>query len=402
MEGPRRIAIVAVALLLFAAHHPTAHGSNPGEAAPAEFAPLYAFLKTSLDNYDRYLAAQGRHEPHRLTFGAELLPANANRGPDLLTPQALAGVTAYLDRLQEMGVQGVTIPVSYPLLKADFPRAGEYLAFYRQVAREVRRRGLKLDVENGIVFANSPFSKISVSYAGLTLARYGMAKRQMAETIIRELEPDYLTLGSEPDTEATLLALRELNDPRTYTDLVRTALRGLERGRTAIGAGIGTWGSLETVKSLAATTDLDFIDIHVYPVGGHALENTVLVAEVARRYHKRLVMDEAWLYKSGGNEAQSIAANAEIFRRDAFGFWAGLDQQFLASMVKLADTEGVEYISPFWTTYFFAYLDYSPEIQALPYAQLVARAHSAAVQNLVAGRFSSTGEFYRKLIREHP
>ncbi len=271
MARPRRIVTATLAVILFAAHRPTARGSNGGEVAPAEFARLYAFLKTSLEDFNRYLGAPGRHEPNRLTFGAELLPANANRGPELLTPQALPGVSAYLDRLQHMGVQGVTIPVSYPLFQADFPRTGEYREFYGQVAREVRRRGLKLDVENGIVFANSPFSKVSVSYAGLTLARYGTAKRQMTETIIKELAPDYLTLGSEPDTEAALLSLRELNDPRTYTELVQTALQGLDRGKTAIGAGIGTWGSLETARSLAANTDLDFIDLHVYPVNGHAL-----------------------------------------------------------------------------------------------------------------------------------
>jgi hypothetical protein len=71
-------------------------------------------------------------------------------------------------------------------------------------------------------------------------------------------------------------------------------------------------------------------------------------------------------------------------------------------MVRLAQAEGVEYISPFWTTYFFAYLDYSAETRRLPYPELVARANGAAVQNLVAGRPSPTGEFYRRLIREHP
>jgi hypothetical protein len=82
MERCCRIAILAVALTLFAPHRPTA-GSNRGEPAPDEFARLYAFLKASLEDYDRYLGARGRHEPHRMTFGAELLPANANRGPEL-------------------------------------------------------------------------------------------------------------------------------------------------------------------------------------------------------------------------------------------------------------------------------------------------------------------------------
>src|SRR3989304_5463017 len=39
-------------------------------------------------------------------------------------------------------------------------------------------------------------------YAGLTWERYRREKRQMAETIIREIRPDYLTVQNEPGTQA--------------------------------------------------------------------------------------------------------------------------------------------------------------------------------------------------------
>jgi len=216
--------------------------------------------------------------------------------------------------------------------------------------------------------------------------------------IIRDLHHDYLNTGAEPDTQYKLTGFKEFNSPKEYTAYVNYLLEGLDRGTTKIGAGIGTWGNMAYVEDFAATTSLDFIAMHVYPIVGQAsAERIFAVADLAKQHGKSVVLDEAWLYKIDALQTISIAANADIFRRDAFSYWAPLDQQFLAAMVKSAQLAGIEYISPFWTTYFFSYVNYDASKAQSSYSELYAFASKAAVQNMLAGQFGSTGEFYRKL-----
>jgi hypothetical protein len=83
-------------------------------------------------------------------------------------------------------------------------------------------------------------------------------------------------------------------------------------------------------------------------------------------------------------------------RRDA-SFWAPLDQQFLVAVARSPQLAGFEYISPFWTTYFFSHVDYDTSTAQLSYSEQYARVSKAAAQNMLADQFSSTGEFYRKM-----
>jgi hypothetical protein len=85
---------------------------------PPEYQSLYSSLKTNLDSFDSYLNSQTVAGNYPVIFAAELLPANDNRGTDLLTPQALQSTAMYLDRLQELGVQAVTLPIGYQLYLA--------------------------------------------------------------------------------------------------------------------------------------------------------------------------------------------------------------------------------------------------------------------------------------------
>jgi hypothetical protein len=91
--------------------------TQPTDAIPAEYTSMYTNLKTSLDQFGIFLDDQGTAQNQPI-FGAELLPANCNRGEELLRAGVLSGVKLYLDRLQELGVQGVTIPTLYPRVSA--------------------------------------------------------------------------------------------------------------------------------------------------------------------------------------------------------------------------------------------------------------------------------------------
>jgi hypothetical protein len=387
-------------VLLFLAALPTAaqkpRAVRPPSAVPAQYQQLYGYLDAVITGLERYLDTRTVPADHVPLFGAELAPANGNRGADLLRPDTLAGVRVYLDALQRLGVNHANVSIVYPLFEPDFPRRNEYIAFYRAVAQEVRRRNMKLGVGATVIFAGTPFANTNVDFSDLTLAQYREGKRNMVRIIISELAPDFLGLGSEPDTEAALTGLEELNSPAAFRSYIEYVLEGLDRGDTLIGAGIGTWGNLAFVNEYVKTS-LDFIDLHIYPIWPYALQNAVFAADIARRNGKRVTIDETWLYKALQTESTNIAANEEIFRRDAFSFWSPLDRRFLAALVKLARVERAEYISPFWSVYFFGAVEYDSTTAALPYADIAARANRKAVENILAGRTTPLGEEYRRL-----
>jgi hypothetical protein len=365
---------------------------------PEEYRKMYTYLETALTGFESPLKSTGKKNTHKVIFGAQLVPANGNRGRDLLKPEAIEDVQRYLDGLKDLGIQGVTVSVGYPLYTPGFPGYKEYASFYRQVAREVRKRDMKLCVESHVVFANTSLSDLRTSYTSLTFNTYKAAKREMVSAILRDMEPDYLDVGSEPDTEATLTGLRELSDPLRYTEYLRQVTEGLDKGRTKIMAGIGTWGNLAFATNIAKSTSIDALAIHVYPATERALGNAFAIAAIARENGKGIVVDEAWLLKSDRYLGGSSPGWAEMFRRDNFSFWIPLDQKFLAVMTRFSRAEGVEYLSFSGTGYFFAYLDYNEKSANRLYRDMSTLQNREVLANIKEGRRTPTGEYYKALI----
>jgi hypothetical protein len=362
---------------------------------PSEFLSLYNELDTALTAFDNSLDAPVTPSP--VTFATELLPANGNRGTELLNPQAIVGVRTSLDALQKMGVQGVTVAIKYPMLLSDFPNAAQYVEFFKNVANEIHQRHMKMDVEMGAVFP-PPISSLDVSYTGLTLDQFKSRAHQMAATIITQVQPDYLDLDAEPDTEAAITRLNGLDTPQTFTDVINAVLKDLNRDNTLVGAGSGSWSGLDFVKSEAANTSLDFISIHVYPVMGQTLPTVATMADIAHQHGKRVILDEMWLYKANTTQPSMSNSSAEMIRLNSYSFWAPLDQKFLAAVARIARAKNIEYISAYWPTTFFAYLDYDPKLQTVPYNQLLAQWNNEVAPSMTAGQYTATGEFYKQLI----
>jgi hypothetical protein len=366
---------------------------------PAEYQQLYSILKTSLDSFNSQLDTRSAGANYSVIYGAELLPANSNRGEALLTPNTMQGVKLYLDRFQELGINGVTFPVGYPLYTPSFPRYQEYVQFYKQVVQEIRSRGMTIDIETSVLFTNTAFSTLTFNYGAVSFQEFENQRRQMVAALIQDLQPDYLNLGAEPDTQYKLTGYAEFNSPDQYAAYINYLLNGLDRGKAKVGAGIGTWGNVQYVQSLAANTGLDYIAIHVYPTVGSTMPEILRIADVAHQHGKGVTLDEAWLYKVDTLQSTSIAANVDIFRRDLFSFWAPLDQEFLATIVRTARLANILYISPFWSMLFFSYVDYDSTTAALSYSDLSALVNKVAAQNIANDQFSSTGSFYQDLIR---
>jgi hypothetical protein len=373
---------------------------SAADEVPSKYANLYSRYEEGLNRFNAYLDKKAGPNAPAVIFGAELLPANSNIGPGLLEPRTIEIASLTLDRFKEMGLKGVTVAIGYPILTDDVPRAPEYIAFYKKLAGLVRERGLKLCVKLHVVFAGTVFARVPANFSGLTVEKLMKGKRLMAERVIGDLAPDYLTLGGEPDTEASLTGLKELNNPETYAKMTSVILDSLPKGKTLVGVGQGTWVPAAFAEAYAKT-GIDFINIHFYPFGPRIISNTEQVCAIAQRSHKRLILDECWLYKASGTGEGGVAASESVYRRDVFSFWQPLDQRFLEAMAKLAAAYRIEYVSPFWSNLFFASLPYDPADENLSYRELQQKFNRAASGNIRAGILTETGKFYVRLIKRY-
>ena len=365
-------------------------------SVPAEYRAMVSQFDKTLRPLEKQFQKAAR-AGRRPLYAAELLPANGNRGVELLDLHALQGTRVWLTRFAQLGIRGVVFAVPYPLLMRTYPGSSMYLNFYRRVVSEARGRGMTVEIESSVVFATSPFPPVGWDYSKSSVEQLMRDRREMIGTIVRELAPDYLDIGAEPDTEARLTGKRELNDPARYAQYLAGILSGLDRGKTKIGAGVGTWSSPDFV-SREVFLPLDFIALHMYPVSAQTFANAAEVCRIAKQAKKEVIIDEAWLYKAMPGEVTDIASNAKIFARDAFSFWAPLDQRYLRLISDFARAQRISFVSPFWSTYFFSYLDYDAGTATLPYSDLMREVNSRASRSVMDARFSDTGVFYHDLI----
>jgi hypothetical protein len=369
-------------------------------AVPEEYQALYDGLKESLEGFHDYLNERWDGSPGPTVFGAELLVANGNRGDVLLHPVTMDATRLYLDRLQELGVRGVSVAISYPLLRPDFPRSAEYVQFFRAVAQEVHRRGLKLLVESGPVFPDPQYSRVQVDFSGLTVQTYFQTTREQLLLIAREVQPDYLAISGEPTTERMLTGLSF--SVAEYMAFVEETADAIDRSSgILVGAGAGTWEDPGYLRGFITSPSLDFVNMHVYPLKSPTTDyvlRAVEMAELARAHGKKLVIGESWLYKASPLEVAK--PYQEIFLRDVFSFWEPLDIRFIEAMAGLAHYQNFEYVSLFWANYLFAYLDYDETPEGLSHVELMNRANQAAFRSILAGTFSETGRALRRLLSE--
>ena len=327
---------------------------------PDAYKDIYTQIDENLAKAEKYLEEHWDGRTGDTVFACELLGGNSNKGPLLLTEQNWNAVILWLDKLQWIGVDAVSLCISYPILMPDFPQSDEYLTFYKKLCAELRRRGLIINVESTTIFPDPEFSNVSVDYSGLTLEKYKKEKREMLEIIIKELSPDRLTVENEPSTREANTGLDFSMD--NFIDVVTYFVYDLDTGGIPIGAGIGTWDDLAILEGLAAL-DIDYLDIHIYPINfDYFTDRIVQAAEIAENHGKGLAMAEAWLYKIGNNEFDKKTPN-DIYARDAYSFWEPLDSRFITVLWGFAHLLEFESMSFFWSQYFFGYIDYEREQQ---------------------------------------
>ncbi|MGZ4325585.1 MAG: hypothetical protein ACXVV5_26425 [Solirubrobacteraceae bacterium] len=357
---------------------------------PAKYRSLFDQVSHHLDAYEHAVAAMPRARPmprgRPPIAGVELLAANGNRLSALLQPGTMQLVDVSLDRFRTLGLGGVTLGIKVPMLLGSFsPDAQRYADFYATVAKHIRARRMAVSVELGALFCGTVYASCTNPFAA-SYQTFVADTAAQARTVIKRLHPDYLTIISEPDTEARLTGVRALDTPaiaaRAVADIVA---RIGPRGRTRVGAGAGTWLPTSFAQAIAAQR-VDYLDTHTYPVGRQDGANAVAIAAIAHKRRKPLVADEVWLYKSAEpGIGSTIGAAEQAFRQDMFSFWEPLDARFLATTATWARKAGAIYVSAFWSWQFFTYLTWTPALDLDLYPQLTATFNQTVLPALVGG-----------------
>jgi hypothetical protein len=404
----RALALV-VALIITA---PPAAQIAPG--VPREYADLYTMLESKVSAFDARVTRSWDGRSSDVQFGAELLVANCNRGRQLLDPRAFEGAKLELTRLQGLGVRAVTVCIGFPLLYRPFLAFNgdpddyqPFIDFYRNLSDEVHRRNMRLIVESSVLFGGvySQGSGLNVAdyYGRLSGRDIAAARREMVQTIVREVRPDYLNLGSEPDTEGKLTGKPDIATPDGFSGTIASLvghLRAAGVGKTMLGAGIGTWQRRGNVYLTAlCSTGIDFVDLHVYPVNGDMLDRLITYTDQAHACGKPVAISEAWLQKQRDSEFTRIDAvfDSAIYARDTFSFWNPLDQEFLRSLARFAQWKHLLYLSPFWSKFFWAYLEYD-KVGRLSNQELMTESARASAAAIRGGNVTPTGTAYAEAI----
>ena len=350
-------------------------------AVPSTYTSLYQQVQSNIAAFNSMLPSNP--PPSKTLWSSDLLLSNANLGLQLLAPNREQSRMAELARLKSLGVTAVTVTMGFPVMDQDFytfngdPQDFQSMvAVYQDLANAIHQDGLKMIVESAILFpgffsANSGFN-LSGYYASFPNTTDGdnnfiAARVRNILTIAQQIHPDYINLNSEPDTEESLSGRASLyGTPQAYAstnDSIVTQLHA--QGVTIpLGAGIGTWladGS-EWVQDLLAT-HIDYLDLHVYPTVNNALPDAITYADMAKSAGKPVAISEAWDYKESSTESSSVASAPSFYARDVFSFWSPVDIAFIQAFMRYANWKNLTYLSPEWSRYFWAYLNYNQEAE---------------------------------------
>ncbi len=372
---------------------------------PPAYQDLYTQLTGHIGAFDATVKAAWNGQPFPVQNSAQLRSAACEQGSQLLAPNYYGGVLAEMQSLQALGIKTMTVHIDFPTLYAPYYRnRADYqnmLNFYIQLSNEIRARGLRLIVENSIVFPQPGLTAMDASafYRTLSWPQYEQARAQQAATIAQQIHPDYLTVISEPDTEANATLQTSVNTASGSTDMVNQIMAAIQIAHVTdvkVGAGSGTWqANFQDFANGYASTAVQYLDMHIYPANRSFLNNAITIAQIAQAAGKQVGVSEAWLYKERDSELGVLTSDV-LFSRDVFSFWQPLDQMFLQSLVNFAQYKQLAFISPFWSSYFHTYLDYDTHATLTP-SQLLTQAGEAAATAINTAQFTSTAASYENM-----
>jgi chitodextrinase len=277
----------------------------------------------------------------------------------------------------------------------------QFVTFYQNVAASVRAQGLKLIVLNTCLWNSGHvlegWPNIGPFYASLNWTAYQQARAQTAAVIAQTMQPDYMSVMAEPDTEATMSGQSSIDTVAGATSMLTQILSSVEAAGVSgmkVGAGVGSWlpQSQQFIQSFV-TLPLDFIDMHVLPVNEGFLPNALTLAGIAGAAGKPVTMTQIWLRKVRDDELNTVDPSV-LMARDPFSFWAPLDAYFLQTMENLAYYKQMAFISVAEPIMLWAYMTYGPDTENLTPTEMMSQEGQLSNTNMLAASFTSTAMSY--------
>ena len=386
--------------LMLLALFPYGSASAQTPPVPSTFQDLYTELDNYLVSFNATLGP-GNASAHPTLMTGSLKAANSNIGPQLLN--STTGMQLQLNALKAMGAQAIMVEVGFPMLYQPFLTSqgqsySAFVAYYQGVAAAVRQAGLKLIVENDTLLSNDVQAGWDVApfYATLNWTQYQQARAQTALTVAQTMQPDYLVVLEEPDTEAANTGQVNVNTPSGATTMLSLILTSVREpvSKLKVGAGVGTWlnGYLGFIQGFVALP-VDFIDMHIYPVNSNYLATALQIASIAAAAGKPVSMTECWLWKARDSEINVLTPD-QFRARDPFSFWAPLDAYFIQTMQHLASQTQMLLLDPFNSETYFAYQPYGASTENLTPGQILAQETSLVFAANQQALYASTGMSY--------
>jgi len=371
---------------------------------PSAYQALYTQEVNYLNTFNTTLSASGSGAQYAFLHAGTLVGANANVGPQLANSSQMTGIQLQLQEMQAMGVQAVMVEVGFPMLYAPFLTSqgqtqSAFVSFYQQVASMVHAMGMKLIVENDTLMSNDVQAGWNTSpfYDTLDWPSYQAARAADAVTIEQTMQPDYLVVLEEPDTEAGNTGQTNVNTSSGATSELSEILAGLQTYRHSglkVGAGVGTWlGQFQSFIQSFVSQPMDFIDMHIYPINDSYLPNALTIASTAAGAGMPVAMSECWMNKELDSQVGSTSGDA-VRALNTYSFWGPLDVSFLQTMEALANNTQMLFLAPSNTNYFYTYLTYDSDTESLPPATLLSQEQSAVSAANQAAAYSGTGTGY--------
>jgi hypothetical protein len=247
-----------------------------------------------------------------------------------------------LNAAQALGMNAVMVSLGFPIFDQNFyeflgqtPAQAQqtvqnYLTYYELVAQDIHSRKdingtpMRMIVEaNPLLTVDNPGTNMNPTayYQSLSFATYEQRRSANTVTTAQYVQPDYLIVQSEPDTDARDDYRPELNTPATdvamvqqlmVNDLTAAKVPGLH-STVKLGSGMGAWqanwqeylGTPGADTGLLGITGLDGIDNHVYFLTGQSasglaleLDTSMQMIAAAHAAGKFASIAEFWPHKS--------------------------------------------------------------------------------------------------------
>ena len=190
--------------------------------------------------------------------------------PNKSAAEVTASVTNAIDYAQSMqqmmGIQGVTIDISYPMLvnnSANLPNSNfttqnysAYLNYYQRVVSGIQALGMKVNVETNIIFPSllTPPQTPAQYYNGLTETMLENGVAEVAQHVINDIKPNDIDLATEPSTIDYNTGLSGIDTPSGFASYVAAIQAQISTtgSSTVEGAGSDDW---ETYNFLCRPAD---------------------------------------------------------------------------------------------------------------------------------------------------